>query len=171
MPSVLIRPLIEADLPAILEIYNDAVVNTTAIWNDHLSDLEGRRTWWQQRVDAGFPVLTAHLDGVHLDGVCVGYATYGHFRPNDGYRHSRELSVYVDAAHRGHGIASQLMQALEAHARTDDVHVLVGGIEAGNEASIALHKKHGFKQTAHLEQVGRKFDRWLDLVLMQKVLD
>lgn len=166
MSTVLIQPAAQADLPAILQIYNHAVVNTTAIWNDHLSDLEGRQTWLQQRVDSGFPVLAAHLDSV-----CVGYATYGHFRPNDGYKHSRELSVYVDVAHRGHGIASQLMQALEAHACADDVHVLVGGIEAGNEASIALHKKHGFKQTAHLEQVGRKFDRWLDLVLMQKVLD
>lgn len=165
MPNVIIRPTIEVDLPAILEIYNDAVVNTTAIWNDHLSDLQGRHDWWQQRVEAGFPVLSAQLDEA-----CVGYATYGHFRPNDGYKHSRELSVYVAASARGQGIASQLMQALEDHARTHDVHVLVGGIEAGNEASIALHEKHGFEQAAYLKQVGRKFDRWLDLVLMQKVL-
>lgn len=166
MQTVIIRPTMQADLPAILDIYNDAVVHTTAIWNEHLSDLAGRLTWWQQRVDAGFPVLSAQLDGA-----CVGYATYGPFRPNDGYKHSRELSVYVDAAHRGHGIASLLMQALEDHARAHDVHVLVGGIEAGNTASIALHKKHGFSETGRLPQVGRKFDRWLDLVLMQKVLD
>lgn len=166
MPDLRFRPVTDHDLPAILAIYNDAVVNTTAIWNDHLSDLEGRRSWWQQRVADGFPVLAAQLDET-----CVGYATYGHFRPNDGYRHSRELSVYVSDAHRGKGIASRLMQALEAHARTDNVHVLVGGIEAGNEASIALHEKHGFSEAGRLTQVGRKFDRWLDLVLMQKVLD
>lgn len=166
MPPVLIQPVAQTDLPAILDIYNDAVVNTTAIWNEHLSDLEGRRLWWQQRVEAGFPVLAALLDGA-----CVGYATYGPFRPNDGYKHSRELSVYVATAHRGKGIASQLMNALEDHARGDNVHVLMGGIEAGNQASIALHEKHGFRETGRLPQVGRKFGRWLDLVLMQKVLD
>lgn len=165
MNDLRIRPAFEADLPALLTIYNDAVINTTAIWNDNLSDLFGRRTWWQQRMEAGFPVLTAQLGDA-----CVGYATYGTFRPNDGYRHSRELSVYVDSAHRGQGIASALMQALEDHARAHDVHVLVGGIEASNTASIALHEKHGFIQTGRLPQVGRKFDRWLDLVLMQKVL-
>lgn len=166
MPDVTIRSAEDADLPAILTIYNDAVVNTTAIWNDHLSDLEGRRVWWQQRIADGFPVLAAERDGQ-----CVGYATYGPFRPNDGYRQSRELSVYVSKSHRGNGIASALLQALEDYARAHDVHVLIGGIEAGNQASIALHAKHGFKQAAYLEQVGRKFERWLDLVLMQKILD
>jgi phosphinothricin acetyltransferase len=166
MTAVTVRPVTQDDLPMILAIYNDAVVNTTAIWNDHISDLQGRHDWWQQRVETGFPVLAAELHGA-----CVGYATYGHFRPNDGYRHSRELSVYVSDAHRGQGIASTLMQALEAHARAHDVHVLVGGIEAGNSASIALHEKHGFVQTGRLPQVGRKFGRWLDLILMQKILD
>lgn len=166
MRTVLIRSATQTDMPAILEIYNDAVMNTTAIWNEHLSDLEGRKDWWRQRVESGFPVLTAQLSGR-----CVGYATYGHFRPNHGYKHSRELSIYVAATERGNGIATKLMQALEQHARDNAVHVLVGGIEATNTASIALHEKHGFRKVAHLEQVGRKFDRWLDLVLMQKVLD
>jgi phosphinothricin acetyltransferase len=166
MSETTVRPATAADLPAILAIYNDAVANTTAIWNERLSDLEGRRTWWQDRVGQGFPVLVADRDGV-----CVGYATYGPFRPNDGYKHSRELSVYVDAARRGRGIASRLMAALEAHARANDVHVLVGGLEAENTASLALHIKHGFEQVGHLKQVGRKFDRWLDLILMQKVLE
>lgn len=168
--SVSISPAHESDLPAILAIYNAAVADTTAIWNERLSDLEGRRTWWQERVAAGFPVLVARQEQPSGQASCVGYATYGPFRPNDGYKHSRELSVYVDAAHRGQGIASQLLGALEAHARADNVHVLVGGIEAENTASLALHTKHGFSQSAHLPQVGRKFDRWLDLVLMTKVL-
>ncbi|MBO6676640.1 MAG: N-acetyltransferase [Rhizobiales bacterium] len=166
MSEITVRPAIEADLPAILAIYNDAVANTTAIWNEHLSDLEGRRVWWLERVRQDFPVLVADHGGV-----CVGYATYGPFRPNDGYKHSRELSVYVDAAQRGRGIASRLMEALEAHAREQGVHVLVGGLEASNEASLALHTKHGYEQVGHLRQVGRKFDSWLDLVLMQKVLE
>ncbi len=166
MSEIIVRPATDADLPAILAIYNDAVANTTAIWNEHLSDLEGRRIWWQDRVRQGFPVLVADLDSQ-----CVGYATYGPFRPNDGYKHSRELSVYVATAQRGRGIASRLMEALEAHAREQGVHVLVGGLEARNTASLALHAKHGYEQVGHLKQVGRKFDRWLDLVLMQKVLE
>lgn len=166
MPEVIIRPAAEKDLPAILDIYNDAVANTTAIWNERPSDLDGRRAWWQDRVAQGFPVFVADVDGR-----CAGYATYGPFRANDGYRHSRELSVYVDASHRRQGVADRLMQALEAHARADDVHVLLGGIEACNTGSIQLHEKHGFTRTAYLPQVGRKFERWLDLVLMQKVLD
>ncbi|MFN3227278.1 MAG: GNAT family N-acetyltransferase [Hyphomicrobiales bacterium] len=166
MSEIIIRPAIDADLPAILAIYNDAVANTTAIWNERLSDLEGRRVWWQDRVRQDFPVLVADRDGA-----CAGYATYGHFRPNDGYKHSRELSVYVDAAQRGRGIASRLMEALETHARKQGVHVLIGGLEASNAASLALHAKHGYEQVGHLKQVGRKFDRWLDLVLMQKVLE
>jgi len=166
MSDIIIRPASEADLPAVLAIYNDAVATTTAIWNDHLSDLDGRRDWWQDRVSQGFPVLVAEMDDV-----CIGYATYGHFRPNDGYKHSRELSVYVAAQQRGKGIASRLMEALEGHARAHGVHVLIGGLEAENTASLALHEKQGFTQAGHLKQVGRKFDRWLDLVLMQKVLD
>ncbi|MFN3171022.1 MAG: GNAT family N-acetyltransferase [Hyphomicrobiales bacterium] len=166
MSEIVIRSAVEADLPAILAIYNDAVATTTAIWNDRLSDLKGRRDWWQDRVHQGFPVLVAEVDGV-----CVGYATYGPFRPNDGYKHSRELSVYVAARHRSKGIASKLMTALEEHARAHDVHVLIGGLEAENTASLALHIKHGFTQAGHLRHVGRKFDRWLDLVLMQKVLE
>ncbi|MEQ8656433.1 MAG: N-acetyltransferase family protein [Hyphomicrobiales bacterium] len=166
MSEITVRPAKEADLPAILAIYNDAVTNTTAIWNERLSDLQGRRDWWQDRIAQGFPVFVAELDGV-----CVGYATYGHFRPNDGYKHSRELSVYVAAEQRGKGIASTLMDALEEHARAHEVHVLIGGLEAENTASLALHAKHGFTRAGHLRHVGRKFDRWLDLVLMQKVLD
>lgn len=166
MSEILIRPAIDADLPAILAIYNDAVATTTAIWNERLSDLDDRRHWWQDRVARGFPVLVAELNGR-----CIGYATYGPFRPNDGYKHSRELSIYVDAAHRGKGIASKLMDRLEEHARADGVHVLVGGLEADNTASLALHARHGFEKVGHLKQVGRKFDRWLDLVLMQKVLE
>lgn len=170
MTDVSIRRATDTDLPAILVIYNDAVLHTTAIWNEVLSDLGGRRAWWQDRVDRGFPVLVAEADDANAQRVCAGYATYGPFRPNDGYKHSRELSVYIDAAFRGRGLASKLMDALEAHARADDVHVLFGGIEASNTASLALHAKHGFVETGRLPEAGRKFDRWLDLVLMQKVL-
>ncbi len=166
MQSLTIRPTQESDLRVITAIYNDAVAHTTATWVTQTSSLEERRVWWRMRVDAGFPTFSA----IH-DDTCIGYASYGPFRAGPGYSSTRELSVYVDGAHRGRGVASKLIEALEREARASDVHVLVGGIEADNAASHALHLKHGYTQVARMPQVGRKFDRWLDLVLMQKILD
>lgn len=102
-----IRAAGEVDLPAILAIYNDAVENTTAIWNETLSDLEGRRTWWRERVARGFPVLVADVGGE-----VGGYASYGDFRPFQGYRFTVENSVYVSRPLRGNGIAAALMMSL-----------------------------------------------------------
>jgi L-amino acid N-acyltransferase YncA len=162
--SVVVRPAEERDLSVIMAIYNHAVVNTTAIWNDVIVDLENRRTWWRGRTEAGFPVLVADDDGAVL-----GYASYGPFRAFDGYRRTVEHSVYVAESARRRGIASALLLALEDEARQAGMHVMLGGIAADNEASLALHRKHGFTETARMPEVGRKFGRWLDLVFMQKV--
>ncbi|WP_425350229.1 N-acetyltransferase family protein [Phyllobacterium phragmitis] len=160
-----IRHATEADLPAILAIYNDAVEHTTAIWNEKLVDLEDRRAWLKTRNESGFPVLVAERDGR-----TIGYASYGAFRPFDGYRHTAELSLYVDKSARGGGVGRLLLSELIEEAKRRNVHVLVAGIEAGNAASIGLHTSLGFKETGRLAEVGRKFDRWLDLVLMQRIL-
>ncbi len=102
----------EAHLPGVLAIYNHAVVNSTAIWNDVIVDLENRRNWWRGRTEAGFPILVA------VEGAAVlGYASYGPFRPFDGYRQTVEHSVYVAEAARRRGIARALLSALEARAR------------------------------------------------------
>lgn len=155
----------EADLPALLAIYNDAVENTLAIWNETLVDLENRREWLENRNRDGFPVLVAEREGQ-----VTGYASYGPFRPFEGFRHSSELSVYVANDARGGGIGRALLAKLVEEARERKVHVLVAGIEAGNAASIALHKSQGFEEGGTLKQVGRKFGRWLDLTFMQKIL-
>lgn len=160
-----IRPADKADLPALLAIYNDAVANTLAIWNETPVDLENRRQWLEGRVRDGFPVLVAERDGAVL-----GYASYGPFRPFEGFRHSSELSVYVADGARGGGIGRALLTELVREATQRGVHVLVAGIEAGNAASIALHKSLGFEEAGTLKQVGRKFDRWLDLMFMQRIL-
>lgn len=153
----------EAHLPGILAIYNHAVVHTTAIWNDVIVDLENRRTWWRGRTEAGFPVLVA-VEG----GEVLGYASYGPFRAFDGYRQTVEHSVYVAENARRRGIGSALLLALEERARAQGMHAMLGGIAADNEASLRLHKKHGFVETARMPEVGQKFGRWLDLVFMQK---
>ncbi|XUY27469.1 N-acetyltransferase family protein [Agrobacterium sp. rho-8.1] len=150
------------DLPAIMDIYNDAVVNTTAIWNDILVDLENRQEWFKARKDRGFPVIVAIKDGA-----VAGYASYGDWRAFDGYRHTREHSVYVHKDARGSGIGKLLMQGLIDHAKANDVHVLIGAIEAENTASIRLHEALGFRVAGRFSEVGTKFGRWLDLTCME----
>ena len=150
------------DLPTIMEIYNDAVLNTTAIWNDVLVDLENRKEWFKLRQERGFPVIVAIKDGA-----VAGYASYGDWRAFDGYRHTREHSIYVHKDARGAGIGKLLMQALIEHAANNDVHVLIGAIEAENTASIRLHETLGFRVVGRFSEVGTKFGRWLDLTCME----
>jgi len=160
-----IRSATPSDLPAILAIYNHAVRETTAIWNWSEVDLANRRAWFDARADQGYPILVADDEGRTL-----GYASYGDWRPFDGYRHTVEHSVYVDAAARGRGLGRALLEALIEAARRQGKHVMLGGIDAANGASLALHRGIGFVETARMPEVGRKFDRWLDLVFMQKML-
>jgi phosphinothricin acetyltransferase len=163
--TVVVRPAQESDLPAILAIYNDAVRHTTAIWNDTLVDLDNRRAWHDARVRLGYPVLVGEEDGN-----VVAYGSFGDFRAFDGYRFTVEHSVYVAEGSRRRGIASALIMALVERASALGKHVMVAGIAADNAASIALHLRHGFIETGRMPEVGYKFDRWLDLVLMQRTL-
>lgn len=155
----------EAHLPGILAIYNDAVAHTTAIWNEVLVDLGNRRSWWQARIGQGYPVLVA-VEGEEV----LGYASFGDWRAFDGYKYTVEHSVYVAEAARGRGIGFQLMEVLIERARALNKHVLVAGIEAGNEASIRLHERLGFERVGLMPEVGTKFGRWLDLAFMQLIL-
>ncbi len=160
-----IRPADPGDLPAITAIYNDAVRHTTAIWNDTEVDIENRRAWLEGRVSLGYPVLVADLEGAP-----VAYGSFGDFRAFDGYRFTVEHSVYVAEAARRRGIASALITELGVRAAALGKRVMVAGIAADNTASIALHARLGFVETGRMPEVGHKFGRWLDLVLMQKSL-
>lgn len=160
-----IRAATEADLGAILEITNDAIANTTAIWSLTPATLDSRRAWFQERRARGFPVLVAG-DG---DAV-LGFASFGDFRPWEGYLHTVEHSVYVRPEAQGGGIGRHLLEALVARAAALGKHAMVAGIEGDNTASLALHRRAGFAESGRLRQVGRKFDRWLDLVLMELLL-
>lgn len=162
-----VRDARDGDLESVTAIYNDAVLNTTAIWNEVAVDIANRRAWLAERERAGYPVLVA----VEEDGTVLGYASFGDWRAFDGYRHTVEHSVYVRADLRGRGIGKLLMRELIERARAIGKHVMVAGIEAGNQGSIALHEKLGFEQVGLLPQVGMKFGRWLDLAFLQRVLD
>ncbi|TWF54750.1 GNAT family N-acetyltransferase [Neorhizobium alkalisoli] len=162
MAETLIRDATEADLSVVMDIYNDAVANTTAIWNEVLVDLDNRKDWFAARKGRGFPVLVATVDGV-----VVGYASYGDWRAFDGYRHTVEHSVYIHRDCRGGGIGKLLMQALIGKAAENGVHVMIAAIESENAASIALHEKLGFRIAGKFCEVGTKFGRWLDLTCME----
>ncbi len=163
---MIIRDATPDDLPAIRDIYNDAVANTTAIWNETIVDLDNRARWYNDRLKSGYPVIVA----VAADGTVAGYASFGDWRAFDGYRHTVEHSVYVEKNQRGGGIGKALMIALIERATALGKHVMVAGIEAGNIGSIRLHEKLGFTITGEMKEVGTKFGRWLDLTFMQIIL-
>ncbi len=104
------------------------------------------------------------------DGTVVGFATYKQFRAGNGYRHSMEHTIIVDPVAQRGGVASALMDALETHARGEGVHTLIGGVTGTNTEGIKFHQARGYKLAGVIAQTGRKFDRWLDLHLMQKML-
>ncbi|WP_068829683.1 GNAT family N-acetyltransferase [Pseudomonas sp. BMS12] len=161
-----IRDAVAADLPALRDIFNEAVRNTTAIWMDAEVDLANRQAWFDARASQGYPILIA--EDAH--GEALGYASFGDWRPFDGFCHTVEHSVYIRADQRGKGLATPLMTALIERAIACDKHVMVAAIESGNAASIRLHERLGFITTGQMPQVGRKFGRWLDLTFMQLIL-
>lgn len=163
--DVIVRDAGEEDLPAILDIYNAAVLNETSIWHDDISDLVERRAWWQSRTAQGFPVYVAEVNGA-----VSGYGTFGEFRPHQGYRFTVEHTIYVASTVQRRGIGSVLLTRLIAEARRTGKHAMIGGIAADNLASLALHQRFGFVETGRMPQIGFKFGRWLDLVFMQKLL-
>ncbi len=163
---MIIRDATETDLPALRDIFNDAVLNTTAIWMDNVVDLANRQAWFAARAQQGYPILVAE----NADGEVVGYASFGDWRPFDGFCHTVEHSVYIRVDQRGKGLGPQLLTALIERAKACDKHVMVAAIESGNAASIGLHQRLGFAITGQMPQVGRKFDRWLDLTFMQLIL-
>ncbi|MEN3950191.1 N-acetyltransferase family protein [Iodidimonas sp. SYSU 1G8] len=167
MPDpVSIEDAAPSDVPAIAAILNHAILHTTAVWYDDIRTPAEMEAWFELKRMRGYPVLVARKDGQVL-----GYASYGPFRAFSGYRHTMELSVYVAAEARRSGAGRRLLAALIERARANGVHVLVGGIDADNEASIGLHAALGFQEVARMPQIGRKFDRWLTLVFMQKLLN
>ncbi|MDM0104279.1 N-acetyltransferase family protein [Variovorax sp. J22R24] len=162
-----VRDAEAGDIEGIVAIYNDAVLHTTAIWNEKTVDAANRAAWLADRQRAGYPVLVAVDDS----GTVAGYASFGDWRAFDGYRHTVEHSVYVRKDCRGAGIGKTLMVALIDRARRIGKHVLVAGIDAKNAGSIEMHKKLGFEEVGLLKEVGTKFGGWLDLAFLQLKID
>lgn len=162
----------ERHAQAILDIFNDAIATSTALYDYQPRTLESMGPWFEtkRRGHAAlgpFPVLGLE-DG---QGRLMAFASYGTFRAFPAYKYTVEHSVYVHRDHRGQGLGRQLMQHLIAAARRNGVHALIGGIDASNAGSIALHQGLGFRHAGTLPQVGFKFGRWLDLAFYQLLLE
>jgi phosphinothricin acetyltransferase len=163
--SLIIRNATLDDLPGILEIYNHAIIHTTAVYSEHPHTLDMRLTWYNDRIHSGFPIFVAEVNGL-----VAGFSTYGHFRVWPCYRYTVEHSVYVHIDHRSKGISKLLLQPLIDRAREKKLHAMIAGIDGENDISYQLHKSFGFVEVAHFKEVGFKFGRWLDLKFMELIL-
>jgi L-amino acid N-acyltransferase YncA len=165
-PAITIRDATEQDLPAILEIYNEVILNSTSVYSDNPHTLAMRQEWFNDRQAANFPVIVA----VQGD-IVVGFGSYGHFRTGIGYRFAAEHSVYIHTGYRGRGLSKLLLTTLISHAKNAGLHALIAGIDSDNEISINLHKSFGFIQVGYIKEVGFKFGRWLDVVFLELLLE
>jgi phosphinothricin acetyltransferase len=161
-----IRPATRSDLPGILEIYNDAVLNTTATYDYEPCTLEHRTQWFEDREREGYPVFVAVNPGRRI----VGWSALNPFHARMGYRFTSENSVYVAADMRGRGIGKLLLGPLIEGAKARGLHAIIAVIDADNEASIRLHAAFGFEKVGHFKQTGFKFNRWLDVVYMERLV-
>jgi phosphinothricin acetyltransferase len=158
---------LDAHADAILDIFNEAIVNSTALYDYHPRPREAMDAWFKAKQANRFPVIGMVDEHDHL----LGFASYGSFRAWPAYKYSVEHSVYVHKDHRGRGLGRLLMERLIGAARQQQMHVMVGGIDIANRASISMHEKLGFVHSGTIRQAGFKFGRWLDLGFYQLVLD
>ena len=158
----MLRKAEESDLLGILDIYNDAIINTTAVYSYEPQTLEDRLEWFRSKQANGYPILVIE-DGGHIKG----FATYGPFRPWPAYKYTIEHSVYVHKDYRGKGAGKLLMCEIINLAEANGYATLIAGIDATNQASIALHKTLGFSYSGTIRRAGYKFGQWLDLAFYQ----
>ncbi len=159
---IIIRHASKNDLPQILDIYNDIIHNTTAVYYYEPHTLEMRTKWFEERQEQGFPIFVAEEEGAIL-----GMSTIGPFRVPTAYQFSVENTVHVAATARGRGIGKLLMPPIIKAAKELKMHAIIAGIDASNEVSLKLHQSFGFVEVAHFKEVGYKFGRWLDLKFLE----
>ena len=156
----------ERHAQAILDIFNDAIANSTALYEYHPRTLVTMNNWFAAKRTGGYPVLGYEDDS----GMLLGFASYGAFRGYPANKYAVEHSVYVRPDQRGKGLGRALLEQVIAAARQADLHTIVGGIDADNRASIALHEQQGFVHAGTVRHAAFKFGRWLDLAFYQLIL-
>ncbi len=164
---ILVSCAYDVHAAAILAIFNDAIANSTALYEYKPRTMETMKAWFATKEANRFPVIGA----VDEKGALMGFASYGSFRAFPANKYTVEHSVYVEKTHRGKGVSLVLMEAIIQKAREANLHTLIGGIDAANDVSIALHRKLGFSHAGTIQHAAFKFGRWLDLAFYQLILD
>jgi L-amino acid N-acyltransferase YncA len=164
--QVRLRPAVEADLPAINRIYNEEIRTGVATFDLEEWTAARRAAWFAEHDPDETPILVAELDGR-----LVGFGYLSLFGGKPGYYYTRENTVFVDPAYQRRGIGQLLLDAIVEEARRVGAHTLIARIEASNEGSIEIHRRAGYELTGREREVGRKFDRWLDVVVMTRLVE
>jgi len=164
--NVRVRAAVKGDCAGILEIYNEAVLNTTASYDYEPRTLEQRLAWYEDHAKNNYPIFVAENE----QGRIVGWSALNQYHARVGYQFTTENSVYVAADQRGQGIGRLLMPPLITGGRDRGLHAILAAIDAQNEASIRLHASFGFERVGCFKQVGFKFGRWLDVVYLELLL-
>ncbi|HEY8890973.1 MAG TPA: GNAT family N-acetyltransferase [Clostridium sp.] len=158
----MIREATQNDLIDILEIYNDAILNTTAIYDYKAHTIEDRILWYQNKKQEGYPILVDEENNR-----VIGFATFGPFREWPAYKYTIEHSIYVNGNCRNKGIGTLLAKEVIRISNEMGFATMVAGIDESNEKSIKLHKKLGFEYSGKINKAGFKFGKWLNLVFYQ----
>jgi phosphinothricin acetyltransferase len=165
--TVFIRKAVREDCQGILDIYNEAVLTTTATYDYQPRTLDHRQQWFDDHEHTGFPIFVA----ADSSGRIVGWSALNRYHDRVGYRFTSENSIYIAEDHRGRGIGKLLLAPLIEAARDMSLHAIIAAIDGENAASIRLHAKFGFETVGHFKSVGFKFNRWLDVIYMELLLN
>ncbi len=163
---MVIRYATEADQPRMQQIFNQEVEYSTASWEWSPLSNQDWNDWFDAHTRDHHVLLVAEVDSE-----VAGFAGYGAFRTKAGYASTVEDSIFIEERHRGRGLGRRLLAQLVGEARLRGVHAMVAAVTGENTSSIRLHRALGFAEVGRLPEVGHKFGRWLDLVLLQIILD
>ncbi|WPQ61183.1 GNAT family N-acetyltransferase [Chitinophaga sancti] len=161
----MIRHAALTDLPAIRDIWNYYILNTTYNYDFEPKTMEFMESWFHNKAELGLPIFV-----VEVDGQLVGYGAYSQFRERNAYAHSAEHGLYFKKDFHGKGMGRQLLERLLSDGKGRGFHTFIAVIDSSNEGSIIFHEKMGFENIGKIKEVGRKNGQWLNLVLLQKIL-
>ena len=164
--EIQIRPYQTKDTQAILDIINHNILHSTALYDYAVRSYEQQKNLLEDKISKNFPVIVAELDGQ-----VAGFGMYGEFRFREAYKFTVEHSVYVNQNFHGKGIGKALLQELIGLAKKQKLHTMIAVIDAENQGSVAFHEQFGFKTVGIIKESGYKFNRWLDSVFMQLLLE
>ena len=151
----------------ILDIFNDAILNSTALYDYKLRGMDSMVNWFNDKKAHNFPVIGIVDD----QNILLGFGSFGTFRVRPAYKYTVETSIYIHKDHRGKGLGKIMLSEIIKNAKIQDYHCLVAAIDSSNEVSVKLHQAFGFEFSGRIKQVGYKFSKWLDLDFYQLILD